>query len=352
MDNDQIQDDELLNDEEISDVEENHDPVNAEKKSVDSVDKAAHTGPKAKKRRGDKEGGDKTAAKADKGIVRELYSKMTEMSQEELRALRDVMESEDFGVETEESEGALEDITYDMSEDVADLVESEATLSEGFKDKAATIMEMAVKSKLKTEVARLEESYNEQLEEAIETATESMVESIDGYLNHVVENWMEENKVAVENGLRTEIAEEFMTGLKDLFVESYIEVPEDKVDLVDDLAEQVESLENENNKLVDDAITMAEKLEGYERERIIFEMSDDLADTQVDKLTKLAENVDFDDEESFKERIATIKETYFGKDKSSSQEEITEDTDGEVDEVEISDTMARYLTTIRKQNSN
>jgi len=353
-------DDDLLDDvEEMDDdVEEAHDPMNAEKKSVDSVDKAAKTGPSAKKRPQDKtnqENGGKPY-KADKGIVREMYAKMQEMTAEELRALHSVLMDDEFDADslTNEDTDALEDVSYDMSEDISDLVESEATLSEEFKGKAATIMEMAVKTKLRSEIARLEEAYEEQIEEGLTEAKEEMVEMINSYLNYVVENWMEENAVAINTGLRTEIAENFMTGLKDLFEESYIEVPEEKVDLVDDLAEKVESLEAELNGMVESHMTMSEELEEFKRDAIVLEFADDLADTQLDKLAKLTDAVDFDDEDTFRDRVSTIKETYFGKGKdntATNRTNIHESADGDDDDAEVIETsgsMSRYLTALDK----
>jgi len=223
------------------DLDEAHDAMNAEKKSNDSVDKAAKTGPRGKKRHADKsnaENGGK-AYKADKGIVRELFDMMSEMNSEELAALKKIMSEGNLEeVSGESEEDVLENAEYDFEENVAALVESEATLSEGFKEKAGTIMEAAVKSRLRVEIARLEESYEEQLSEEIAAEKEDLVDKVDSFLNHVVTEWMEENKLQVESGLRTEIAENFMTSLKDLFVESYIEVPEEKVDLVDDLSDR------------------------------------------------------------------------------------------------------------------
>lgn len=358
-----VLDDDLLDDdveeidiEDEDDLDEEHDPVNAEKKSSDSVVDAGRTGPKAKARKGDKldqENGGKPY-KPNKGIVRELYSKMQEMTAADLRKLHDLLMDEDFDVDdlAGDAQDALEDVQYDMSEDIADLVESEATLSEGFKDKAGTIMEMAVKSRVKSEIARLEEAYEAQFNEELEAAQEELVSMIDGYLNHVVEEWMAENELAVQSGLRTEIAESFMNGLKDLFEESYIEVPEEKVDLVDDLAEQVEQLEEELNGSVDKMISMSEELEMYKREAIILEFADDLADTQLDKLTKLADAVDYDDEDTFRERVSTIKETYFGKKAKTNAADLYEgsDDDDEEDASHINENMSRYVSALNKSH--
>ena len=347
---DQVLSDDLLDgDEEIElEVDEAHDPMNAEAKSNDSVVKAGRTGPKAKKRPADKsnaENGGK-AYKPNKGIVRELFDRMNEMSQDELRKLHAVIMSEDFDVDsieeaTEESE--LENVQYDFKEDLTDLVDTEATLSEGFKDKASIIMETAIKSKLRGEIARLEESYDEQLAEE----QEAIVEKVDSYLSYVVENWMEENKLAVQQGLRTEIAEDFMNGLKDLFTESYIEVPEEKVDLVDDLAEKVADLESELNIRIEESIDMKEENEMFKRERVVYELGEDLADTQLDKLNALSEDIDFDDEDTFREKVAVIKETYFGSNKPTHRA-VTEDLDDEdVDQVEVSGNMKNYVQAVR-----
>ena len=158
---------------------------------------------------------------------------------------------------------------------------------------------------------------------------------------------MEENKLAVQSGLRTEIAEKFMNSLKDLFTESYIEVPESKVDLVDELAEEVTELEEALNASTAKAIQVSEELEIMKRASVIREASKDLAETQVEKLAKLVEDIDFEDEDTFAEKVKTVKESYFKKEAVESViEDTIEDDDGNI--VESSDTMAQYLTAIRK----
>lgn len=342
-------------DEDEDEFEEGFEPANAPAQNAASVAAAGRATKGAKKRPNDKTGGDKTFNKADKGIVRELYNKMNSMKMEDLRKLHATIMDEDFDVDSFSDENdVLENVDYDFSEDLNELVESEATLSEEFKEKTAVIMEAAIKSKLRSEIARLEESYEEQLDEAVTSIQEDLVEKIDSYLTYVVENWLEENKLAVQVGLRTEIAENFMNSLKDLFVESYIDVPEEKVDLVDDLSEQVESLEAELNGMIEKTMTMSEELEMYKREAIILEMADGLADTQIDRLASLAEGVDFDDEESFREKVAVIKETYFGtkKNKAARQmsESFTETDDDEDEEIEVTGNMAAYVTALKKSN--
>ena len=197
---------------------------------------------KAPKRKGDKDGKDEPApqgngAKSKAAMVNAGYKAMASMKKEDLADLLDALEVEEITEEEEVVEAA-----YDFSDDLTALVENEATLSDEFKAKTAVIFETAIKSKISEEVIRLEDEYQSRLEEELEATRSDLVEKVDSYLNYVVEQWMEENKVAVETGLRTEIAEGFMNSLKDLFVESYINVPESKVDLVDELAESVQEL--------------------------------------------------------------------------------------------------------------
>jgi len=240
------------------------------------------------------------------------------------------------------------DVNIDFSEDLNALVAEEATLSDEFKGKAETIFEAAIKSKLAEEIDRLEEKYDEELAEEVATTKAELVEKVDSYLNYVVENWMEENKLAVQSGLRTEIAEGFMNNLKDLFTESYIEVPESKVDLVDELAESVEELETALNETTAKSIEMQGELEDLQREKIVREHASDLAETQVEKLMKLAEDLDFEDWDTFSTKVVQIKESYFTK-KVTDTADIVEDDDGS-DPVNVSSAMEQYLNAIKQSN--
>ena len=309
------QDVELNENEEI--VDEAHDPKNAETQSVASVKSAEGAGKTAPKRKGDKDVKDEPAPLGG--------SKKPAMK--------------DAGAQPKES--------YDFSDDLEALVSEEATLSESFKDKAALIFEAAIGSKVAEEVARLEEQYAEELAEEIKTTKEDLVEKVDNYLAYVVENWMEENKLAIQSGLRAEIAEGFMNSLKDLFTESYIEVPESKVDLVDGLADEVKELEEKLNETTEKNISMKEALTELVRKDIIREASKDLAETQVAKLEKLAESVEFEGPEEFTAKVETLKESYFKADNVESV--VSEDTeeDSEADAVEVNESMAQYISAIR-----
>ena len=176
-----------------------------------------------------------------------------------------------------------------------------------------------------------------------------LVEKIDSYLNYVVENWMSENKIAVEQGLRTEIAEGFMNNLRDLFEESYVQVPESKVDLVDELADQVEELEESLNSRTAEVLAMSEKIESFQREAVIREASRDLADTQVEKLASLVSGLDFEDQDAFAEKVKTVKESYFKSEVPAQTEEVSEDWSAD-ETTEVNSVMSQYLTAIQKTN--
>lgn len=341
---DQVEQDLELDDIEI---EEAHDPKNAEQQSVASVDKAGEATKKAPARKGDKSNAE-PMPKTKAGIINAMFSKMNNMKTEDLKAmytgLGEAVESAEDAVSKEQVE-----ISVDFSEDLNALVESEATLSEEFKDKAGLIFEAAIKSKLAEEIDRLEAQYNEELAEELARSQGELVEKVDSYLNYVVENWMTENKMAIQAGLRTEIAENFIAGMKDLFTESYITVPDEKVDLVDELAEHVESLESELNSATAHTMSVLEELETLRREKVIREASRDLADTQAEKLNDLAEKIDFDSVEDFKKKIATLKESYFGN-KSNPAEDISDELAEDPSEnAQIhNDVMQSYLSALKK----
>ena len=289
--------------------------------------------------------------KTKAGMISAMTTKMLGMPKAEMQDMYAAYNGKKESVETEE-EAIVEadntaDIKIDFSDDMKALVESEATLSDEFKEKTAVIFEMAVKSKLSEEISRLEENYKSELNEEINSTKEELVEKVDGYLNYVVENWMVENKVAVENGLRTEIAENFMGKLKDLFVESYVDVPDSKVDLVDDLNEQVVELEDQLNTTTGKMIAMTEELELFQRYEVVREHSNGLAETEVEKLASLVEDLDFDDSETFSAKVKIIKENHFKKAIVETQAEEIEEGGPSAD-AEVTSSMDQYLTALKK----
>lgn len=322
-------------------------PVGTEADSIASVDKTDDSVKKAPSRKGDQSKQD-PMPKTKAGMINAMYAQMSGMKKDQLTATYNKMR-EDFDLEDNEESDAVElpETSYDFTEDLNALVESEQTLSDEFKAKTAVIFETAIRSKLTEEVERLEDEYQSRLEEELDTTRSDLVEKIDSYLNYVVENWMDENQLAIESGLRTEIAEGFMNNLRELFVESYIDVPESKVDLVDELAEQVEDLEEKLNTQTASMLNMNESLEAFQRQTIIREASRDLAETQVEKLASLVESLDFEDEDSFAQKVKTVKESYFKKNVKET-EEITEDWSAEDETVEVNTVMSQYLNAIKK----
>ena len=264
------------------------------------------------------------------------------------------MKEEETEVEGEEiAETTDSELEIDLSADVKALVSSDADLSEEFKDKAAMIFETAVKTRIQEQTKILEARYEEKLSVETETVKEAMVEKVDSYLNYVVEEWMKENELAVERGIRTEIAEDFITGLKDLFKEHYIDVPEEKYNVLDDLTNQTKTLEGKLNDEISKNVDLTKQVSESAKAKAIDEVSTDLADTEKEKFEKMAENVEYDSADKFREKLETIKESYFPKSKiveATSKDEVdavaanapSDFTSGK------SDAMAAYTAAITK----
>jgi len=269
--------------------------------------------------------------------------KPTSMKEEEV----EIEATEDQEVVAEEE---TKEVEIDLSADVKALVSSDADLSEEFKDKAATIFEAAVKTRIQEQTKILEAQYEEKLSAETETVKEAMVEKVDSYLNYVVEEWMKENELAVERGIRTEIAEDFITGLKDLFKEHYIDVPEEKYNVLDDLTNQNKSLEEKLNEQISKNVDLTKEVSESAKSKAIADIAKDLADTEKEKFEKMAENVEYDSADKFKEKLETIKESYFPKTKiveTASKDDV--DTVAANAPIESNtDAMAAYTAAITK----
>jgi hypothetical protein len=266
-------------------------------------------------------------------------------------------------MEKDMKEDTQSDITVDSS-DISRLVESEAGLTEEFKEKATTIFEAAVKSKVKEAEEALKESYAVTLIEEVEAIKEGMVDKIDNYLTYAVECWVEDNKVAIESSLRTEIAENFIKSLKGVFAENYIEVPEGKVDLYAKLEEQKQEAEDKLAQSLELVSSLVESVESLSREKIITECTSDLADTQAEKLKSLIEDVQYSSEEKFRSKVETIKEFYingplFDSESKTVNEEVEDSTHSFITtetivenegEAHVSPAMKNYLTAISRLN--
>jgi hypothetical protein len=328
------------------------------------------------------------AALTKAGMVNAMYSSMSKMNKADLQAAYEKFmgnDEEEGDEEDEDEEEVDESVTddsaaasdetvksiekskpaaakqpkgkvkesYDFQADLDALVTSDSTLAEGFQQKAATIFEAAVKTKIAEEIDRLEGEYTQSLEEETTEIKSQLVEKVDSYLNYVVEQWMEENQVAIENGLRTEIAESFMDSLKSVFVEHYIEVPESKTDMVDDLAAQVNQLEEQLTKSTEDNIRLNESVHALQRAEIIVESAKDLVATEAEKLKSLVEKIDFEDAETFAKKVATIKESYFTKSKIVESAEEAEIAYGSSDhQNEAHGAMAQYASAISRTLKN
>ena len=250
-------------------------------------------------------------------------------------------------VETEEdvmSEASIDSI--DLTDDVKALVSSDADLSEEFKDKAATIFEAAVKTRIKEQTKILEAQFDEKLASETETVKEAMVEKVDSYLNYVVEEWMKENEIAIERGLKGEIAEDFISGLKNLFTEHYIDVPDEKYDILGTQSTKIDELEAKLNEQIEKSASLKSEKDVLVRESVFAEVASDLADTEVEKFKSLAEDVDFADEDSFRSKLDTLKESYFPKATTVAESVDTPSEDGQ--SFDTTGAMSAYMSAISK----
>jgi hypothetical protein len=287
---------------------------------------------------------------AKKEDAQKLFAKMVSEDEEE-DSIESAKQAANATKPVQQPKAKAKVENVDFEEDLEALISEEATLSDGFKEKAGTIFEAVLTSKLTQEVDRLESEYASNLEEEVSDIQKDLVEKVNSYLDYVVENWMKENELAVENGLRTEIAEEFMSSLQSVFKEHYIEVPEGKVDLVDELNEQVNELEETLNKTTEDNIELHSKVQSYERAAVVREQSEGLAETEAEKLASLVEDIEFDNKETFENKVKTVKESYFKGESSESVDEVDSLLGEEnADESVVSESMSRYTQAITKFN--
>jgi hypothetical protein len=225
--------------------------------------------------------------------------------------MREDEEQDEELLDDQDDADAIAEFKSRMKEDVNALFGDDSTISEDFKSKAVTIFEARVIDRVTQIQEEIESQYADMLEEAVETIKQDLTEKVDDYLNYVVEQWMEENEIAIESGLRSEITEDFIAGLRNLFAENYINVPEDKVDLVEELAAKVEDLETKLNEEIETNIEYKKALTEAFKEQLTVGVCEGLTATQVEKLKSLAESVDFSTEEEFVEKLETLRENYF-----------------------------------------
>jgi hypothetical protein len=213
-------------------------------------------------------------------------------------------------IRTAQDKLTREEVEIDMSEDVAALTNGE-DLSEEFKTKAATIFEAAVVNRVKSEVAKLEEEFDAKLEEAVAQTQEALVEKVDGYLNYVVETWIVNNEIALERGMKSEILESFVSGMKELFEEHYIDVPEEKYDLIGEMEDTIETLNGKLDEQLAANVEMKKYLDEAARSEIVAESCEGLTDTDKEKFVSLVEELSYENSETFEKKVQTIRENYF-----------------------------------------
>ena len=277
-------------------------------------------------------------------MVKATYDKMKEMMAKEMSHEQSEQDKEKEALQKEAVEQRIK--TIDVTEHVEALMSGEGDLTDEFKKKAATVFESAVKSKVRDEVTRLQENYEQELEDATKSVKSDLTEKVDTYLNYVVEEWMKENELAVERGLKGEIAEDFIAGLKQLFEDHYVDIPDEKYDVLQAQSDKIAELEEKVNKTLEESITRKKENDELTRNKVISESTSDLADTEIEKFKELTQDVDFEDEESFKGKLDTLKESYFPKVKKEATETIDNVETGPAQDIDITDSMAAYSKAI------
>ena len=284
----------------------------------------------------------------------EAIGKMKKADIEEMIANHQAKLSEAENAESEAELKKLEDAkaeieekikSISVKEDVEALVAGE-DLSEEFKEKAATIFEAAVKSKVRDEIERITGESKTNKDEEIETFKDELTEKVDTYLNYVVDEWTKENELAIERGLKGEIAEDFISGLKQLFEDHYIDVPDEKYDVLEAQSEKISELEGKLNEAIQKNVSFKDSNSKLVREQVISDVSEDLADTEIEKFKSLTNDIDFTDEESFREKLDTLKDSYFPK--IVADDTYDDENGGTAQDVDTTDTMKKYLSAISR----
>ena len=320
--------------------------------------------PSAKKRPADKGKVSESASKMS--LIKSIYDKLDEMSKDEvaeiLGALNEVddVEFDEEGNEIvsevkKETKEVVAKEEFNLESDVQALIEGEE-LSDEFKEKAATIFEAAVFARVNDEIStridKLDEQYKTELQEAIENNRTVMIEKVDDFMNYVVKEWMQENELAVDKGIRSEIVEDFMVGLKNLFVEHYVDIPDEKVDLVDDLFAKVEDLEGSLNSEIQKNIDSSKELKEYKKMDSLYTVSEGMTEVDQEKMIKLAEGIEYENEESYTEKLQIIKDKYFRAEDAEEKQVLTEeDTQDDMEpneENSSDDAMAEAPESIRQ----
>ena len=296
-------------------------------------------------------------AEAAKG-VKEEEEKPEEVVAEEEQTTEDVVSEEETTTdevvaeeETTEEEVVAED-KIDVEEDINALIAGEE-LSEEFQEKARTIFEAAIKSKVAEITEGVKSEYEANLVEEVKTIKEELTDRVDSYLEYVADEWVSENQLAVEHGLKTEMTESFLEGMKKLFEDHYVTIPEEKYDVIENMVDKLDDMESKLNEQIEKNVALNKRLAESTADVIFAEVTEGLAQTQKDKLATLVENVEFESENGYREKIETLKESYFPTKGSNTQTSKSENLTEESEAVDysskaVSNTMERYLQTMTR----
>ena len=289
-----------------------------------------------------------------KAMIELLVKGMNKLTKEQIRtAHKNILTTVESAKASKKQESARaikvkESIKVNVEDDVEALLNGEEDISEEFKKKTTTIFEAAVREKVETEVDRLEKEYEQSVAEEINEVRDDLVEKIDSYLDYVVEEWLKDNEVAIESGIRSEVTEEFISGLKRLFEEHYIDIPEDKVDVLSDLTKENEDLKEQVNNEINRNIELKKEKDTVSASEVFNDVVDGLADTEIEKMKSLGEGIEFEDEDSYREAISTLRENYFPKTRVA-EEEVVEVEESPEDE--LNGPMATYYKAINRFNT-
>ena len=289
------------------------------------------------------EGLGKMKATELKGVHERVSKIVNGEAEEEVEESKEDKELQELEAAKKEIEEKIKKIS--VKEDVEALVKGEDDLSDEFKEKAATIFEAAVKSKVRDEIEQLEAEYDDKLQEEVNKTLEENTEKVDSYLNYVVDEWMKQNEVGIEHKLKTEITENFITGLKGLFEEHNITVPDEKYDILDAAAKQADEMEAKLNEQMEKNIELTQRVGELEKGEILVDVASDLTDTEVEKFVGLAENVEYEDNDDYRQKLEVIKESYFTRTVKDDEVEAAPIYDAQSD---MSNQMAAYMSAISK----
>jgi len=288
------------------------------------------------------------------GILKAVYGKMEGIKKEHLAQAYNAILASFDKIKEDGKNGDDEKkkkVDVDVKEHMSALFHGEEELSEGFKEKAEVIFEAAVRSKIDSEIDRLETEYSTELNDAMQQSTEELTEKVDQYLDYVVSEWMKDNEVAVERGVKSELTEDFIKGLKNLFTDHYIEVPENKEDVLAGFADKCQDLENKLNEQIKKNTEMKQELNESRKAEILRDVSDGLAETEVEKLRGLSKSIQYDSDAQYRDQLSVVKENYFPKQTVAVADTAAEEASGNDTHAEMPSSMARYASSIRTMTS-